>query len=71
MQISTEVADLRKISAGKIAFVPTMGALHEGHATLIRQARQLCDQVVVSVFVNPLQFDDPYDLEIPRTRKSI
>lgn len=68
MQIVTHAEDLLKISVGKIAFVPTMGALHEGHAALIRQARQLCDDVVVSVFVNPLQFDDVNDLEkYPRT----
>jgi len=63
MQITTDAAELRKINVGKIAFVPTMGALHEGHATLIREAKQLCDHVVVSVFVNPLQFNNADDLE--------
>lgn len=46
----------------------TMGALHEGHLALVRHARAIADEVVVTIFVNPLQFNDPADLErYPRT----
>jgi pantoate--beta-alanine ligase len=63
------VAELRaallapRRSGLQIGLVPTMGAFHEGHLSLIRQARAECDVVVVSLFVNPAQFDDHGDLE--------
>lgn len=51
-------------AAGRsLGFVPTMGALHAGHLSLVEAARRRCDAVCVSVFVNPLQFNDPRDFE--------
>jgi len=50
-------------TAGTIGFVPTMGALHAGHGALIARARAECDHVVVSIFVNPLQFDRSTDFD--------
>lgn len=56
-------AEARDAAAGRLALVPTMGFLHEGHLSLIREARRMADTVLVSLFVNPLQFDRPDDLD--------
>ena len=69
MEIITTVAEMKaRVAAWKaegltIGLTPTMGALHEGHMSLMEAARSACDRVVTSVFVNPLQFgpDEDYD----------
>src|SRR5579862_1169904 len=71
------IDEIRKIVATRrsqketIGFVPTMGALHRGHDSLIEAAARETDAVVVSIFVNPIQFNDPSDFrQYPRTLDS-
>ena len=77
MEVISKIKDIQILlnnqreQKNKIAFIPTMGNLHEGHLSLIQLARTYAEFIVVSIFVNPTQFHEDEDFDVyPRTKKS-
>jgi pantoate--beta-alanine ligase len=71
LKVVRRAVDLPRYPSSRIGFVPTMGAFHEGHLSLMRIAKEECDKVVVSLFVNPLQFGPNEDLaRYPRNEEA-